>query len=128
MKKKEGVSIKEIEFFTKKHQLEVFFCLLFVLTCFFSFVFFGPGWAVVLSVIGCLIGIVFQLRVEVMSKSIWNFVFKQERTTQLVLGAVGLIIAVFLPPIIFFLVGLHGGKSMYNRAKDAHAFQESKKE
>ena len=112
MKKKEGVSIKEIEFFTKKHQLEVFFCLLFVLTCFFSFVFFGPGWAVVLSVIGCLIGIV----------------FKQERTTQLVLGAVGLIIAVFLPPIIFFLVGLHGGKSMYNRAKDAHAFQESKKE
>jgi hypothetical protein len=35
---KKGVSVKEIEEFTKKHRYEVFFCALFVLTCIFSLV------------------------------------------------------------------------------------------
>ena len=111
-KLKDGVSVKEIEGFAKKHRFEVFFCLMFVLACFFSFVFFGTGWSVVFGVIGGIIGSIFPSRVERFAKWLFGFIAKQEKVTQMVLGGVILIIAVFLPFVIFFLMGLHGGKDM----------------
>jgi len=120
-KLKEGVTVKELEGFAKKHRFEMFFCALFIFTCFFSFVFFGPGWAVVLGSIGGIIGTLIPAKIESFSKSVFRFVFKQETTTQLILGAVALIIAIFLPPLIFLLVGLHAGKHMHQTAIDTFA-------
>lgn len=113
-KNKEGVSVKEIEKFAKRYRLEVVFCLAFILACFFSFVFFGPGWSVFLGSVGGILGVAFPARVELFSKKIYSFAFKQEQITQLVLGGVFLIISIFLPLVIFFALGLHGGKSMYH--------------
>lgn len=119
-KSKEGVSVKEIEAFAKKYRFEVFFCLAFVLACFFTFVLWGPGWSVIAATIGVIIGVLFAEKMTRFSKTVFSFVFKQESTIQLVLGIVGLILAIFLPPLFFLLLGLHGGKEMHQRALEIY--------
>jgi hypothetical protein len=118
-KLKDGVSVKEIEGFAKKHRFEVFFCLMFVLSCFFSFVFFGPGWSVVFGVLGGLVGVIIPARVDRFAEWMFDFVAKQEKVTQMVIGGAMLVISIFLPFVTFFLMGLHGGKSMQEHARDS---------
>ncbi|HEY5236403.1 MAG TPA: hypothetical protein VIJ14_09515 [Rhabdochlamydiaceae bacterium] len=120
-KLKEGVSVKEIEAFAKKHRFEVFFCLAFIFACFFSFVFFGPGWSIFLAGIGGVLGVIMPARIELLTKKISHFIFKQEKTTQIVLGVVGLVISIILPPVIFLFLGLHGGKSMHHQVMTIHS-------
>ena len=120
-KSKEGVSVKELETLAKKHRFELFFCLAFILACFFSFVMFGPGWSIIAATIGALIGILIAAKVVSFSRSVFQFIFKQEGTTQLVLGVVSLIVAIFLPPLIFLMLGLHGGKDIYRVAMDINS-------
>lgn len=115
-KPKEGVSVREIEEFTKKHRFEVFFCLAFVLACLFTFVMWGAGWSVVAATIGAVIGILLEEKVANFSKAAFKFVFKQESVTQLVLGIVFLVLAIFIPPLYFLLLGLHGGKDLHRFA------------
>jgi hypothetical protein len=119
-KSKEGVSVKEIEAFAKKHRFEVFFCLAFVLACFFTFVLWGPGWSAVAAAIGAIIGILLVNKVTQFSKMIFSFIFKQEPTVQLVLGIVALILAIFIAPLYFLLLGLHGGKDMHYWAMEVY--------
>lgn len=116
-KLKDGVSVKEIEGFAKKHKFEVFFCLMFVLSCFFSFVFFGTGWSVVFGAIGGVIGSVIPARTDRFANWVFGFVARQERVTQMVLGAVMLVFSIFLPFIVFLLMGLHAGKSMQEHVR-----------
>ncbi len=115
-KTKEGVSVKEIEEFTKKHRFEVFFCLAFILACFFTFVMWGPAWSIIAATVGAVIGILLSGKVAHFSKMIFQFIFKHEQTTQMVLGIVLLILAIFIPPLYFLLLGLHGGKDMHHWA------------
>lgn len=119
-KPKEGVSVKEIEAFAKKHRFEVFFCLAFILACFFSFVLWGPGWSIIAAAVGAIIGVLLSGKMMHFSKMIFSFVFKQEKTVQLVLGIVGLILAIFIPPLYFLLLGLHGGKDMQHWATEIY--------
>lgn len=116
--KKDSVSVKEVEEFTKKYKLEVLFCLSFILACLFSFVFFGTGWGIVLASIGGIIGVVLASRVELFIKKTFQFVFKQEKLTQLVLAICWLVISIFVPPLVFLMVGLYGGKSLYHLAME----------
>lgn len=111
-KSKEGVSVKEIEEFTKKHRFEVFFCLAFVLAGLFSFVMWGTGWSIMAATIGAVVGILLPGKIAHFSKRVFQFIFKHEQTTQLVLGIVFLILAIFIPPLYFLLLGMHGGKDM----------------
>ncbi len=118
--KKEGVSVKDIEEFTRKHRFEVFFCAIFVLACIFSFYsFFKAGWSILLVTVGGVLSILLPVKIDGVLKKLMQFVFKQEKTIQLVLGVVGLIVAVFLPPLIFLLMGLFGGRYMYQQAMDS---------
>lgn len=111
-KPKEGMTVREIETFAKKHRFEVFFVIAFILACFFSFVMFGPGWAIIAATIGTLIGVLLSGKVMYMHKRILHFVFKQELTTQIVIAIVCFILAIFIPPLFFLILGLHGGKDM----------------
>ena len=123
-KPKEGVSVREIEEFTKKHRFEVFFCLAFILACLFTFVLWGAGWSVVAAAIGAVVGILLEGPVSNFCKSAFRFVFRQEQTTQLVLGIVFLVLAIFLPPLYFLLLGLHGGKDLHRTAVELSRFKE----
>lgn len=115
-KPKEGVSVKEIEKFTKKYRFEVFYTVTFVLACLFSFIVWGAFWSVLLATVGALVGVLLPAKVTQCSNKSCAFVFKQEPTTQLILGVVVLILAIFVSPVIFFILGANGGKDMYLRA------------
>jgi hypothetical protein len=117
---KEGVSVREIEEFTKKHRFEVFFCLAFILACLFTFAMWGPGWSVVGATVGAVLGILLETKVGNASKAIFTFIFRQERTTQLVLGIVFLVLAIFIPPLYFLLLGIHGGKDLHRVAVELY--------
>lgn len=120
-KPKEGMSVREIESFAKKHRFEVFYCLAFVLACFFSFVMFGPGWAVIGAALGAIVGVLLSGKVMHMCKTILHFVFKQETTTQIVIAIIALIIAILVPPVFFLILGLHGGKDMIHMVMEISA-------
>ena len=110
---KKGVSVKEIEEFTKKHRYEVFFCALFVLTCIFSLVgHFGGKWSIFFGMGGAILGVIFPSKTESLMKMVFKFIFSQEKTIQIVLAVVALIVAIFLPFIIFLALGLIGGRVM----------------
>jgi len=116
-KLKDGVSVKEIENFAKKHRFEVFFCVSFVLACFFTFVFFA-AWSLVFAVLGGIVGVAMSAGVDRLLKVSIRFVLKQERTTQIILAVVGWVLSIFLPPLIFMLIGLAGGKSLIKVANE----------
>lgn len=120
-KSKEGVSVKEIEAFAKKHRFEVFFCLAFVLACFFTFVMWGPGWSILTTAIGAILGVLLPTKIAQLCKTICQFVFKQDQTIQLVLAIVMLVFAIFIPPLIFLIIGLHGGKDLNLTAMEIHS-------
>jgi hypothetical protein len=117
-KSKEGVSVKEIEGFAKKHRFEVFFCLSFILACIFGAAIYSAMWLIGATVIGAIVGVLLSVKVAGFCKSVLHFVFKQEGTTQLVLGIVLLVVSIFLAPLIFLLIGLHGGKDMHLTAME----------
>ncbi len=114
--KKEGMSVREIENFARKYTYEVFFSLVFILASFFSMVMFGVTWCIYLACLGGILGVWFPMKVEKSVRGVFQFVNKQQKPTMIVLGVVGLIVAVFLPPLVFFVLGLMGGKSLYRFA------------
>jgi hypothetical protein len=120
-KSKEGVSVREIEDFAKKHRFEVFFCLAFAFACFFSFIFSVAGWSLITAAVGGVLGVLLSGKVEHFCKKILHFVFKQESTTQLVLAVVVLVLSIVVSPLVFFILGLHGGKDMHHWALEVHA-------
>lgn len=116
-KPKEGVSVKEIEEFAKKHRFEVFLCLMFLFACIFSLIgYFRGGWSIFFAMGGGILGVIFPIKTESMLKMVFQFIFKQDTILQLVLGVVGLILAIFIPFVIFLLTGLVGGRFMYQMA------------
>ena len=112
-KLKEGLSVKEIENFTKKHRFEVFFCIAFVFACFFSFFIFSPGWGIFCATVGAIIGLTMTDKVGNFARIVFRFVNKQETTIQIIMGVAGLLVAIFLSPLVFFFLGIHGGKSIH---------------
>lgn len=122
-KLKEGISVQEIENFTKKYRFEVFFCLAFILASFFSFIFFGPAWSIYLAGLGGILGMWLPAKIEKMCNSVLKFIFKQEKVTQIVLGIVGWILSIFLPPLVFLFLGLMGGKDIHLQSAQAHSTQ-----
>ncbi len=115
--KKEGVSVKEIEEFAKKHRFEVFFCLMFLFACIFGLVgMFRPGWSIFLGMVGGALGVILPIKMDQLLKSIFHFVFKQDKTILIVLGVVALLIACVFPFIVFLIVGVAGGRAMHHLA------------
>jgi uncharacterized membrane protein len=119
-KKKDGVSVREIEDFAKKHRFEVFFCLMFFLAFIFgAFGFFKSFWSIAAFMGGAIVGVLFAVKVEGMLKKMLNFVFKHDSTMQLVLGIIGLVLAIFIPFLVFLVTGLAGGRMLYAQAIEA---------
>ena len=108
-KLKDGVSVKEIEHFAKKHRFEMFFCLALLLARFINFIFLS-GWSPILAGIGGILGVLLAEPMENFFKRAAMFIYKQEDITQLVLGIAGLVLSIFLPMITFLILGVAGGK------------------
>lgn len=121
---KEGVSVQELENFGKKYRFEIFFVLYFLLATLLTFIFFGAAWSIFLAGAGGILGIWLPNKVEKAAKAAFGFVFKQEKATKLVLAVVGIIVSFFLPPLVFFFLGLVGGTGMHKAASTVTKFQD----
>lgn len=115
--KKDGISVREIEEFTKKHLFEVFFCALFVLACIFgSMGFFKPIWSFLAIAVGGVLSVLLPEKCEGAVKGLFQFVARQDKTVQLVIAIIAFVFAIFIPLIIFLLIGLLSGRGMYQLA------------
>lgn len=127
-KLKEGVSVQEIEDFARKYSTEVFSVLALIIGAISSvFNFFtGPGWTIIFTALGAILGIFFPAPVEKGLKQLYDFTYKQEKMTQFILGGVKIVIAIFIPFILFGVFGLLAGTSYHYYTRHAQATTEMK--
>lgn len=118
---KDGVTVKQIEEFAKKYRYSILLCISFILAFFFSFVFFGPGWGILFASIGGVLGAIFPKIVEQLITKSYHFLFKQEMVTQIVLAVVIIVISIFLPLVIYLVMGGVGGSALYQLATSPRA-------
>ncbi len=126
-KLKEGVSVKEIEEFTRKHTIEVFSILAIVIATVSSCwgFFTGPKLTIFFVALGSIIAILFPVHVDRGLKQLYNFVFKQEKTTQMIVGAVKIVVAIFIPFLLFGLLGLLAGSSFHYFVRQAQVLKQN---
>lgn len=118
-KKKEGVSVKEIEGYAKNHRFEIFFCILFIFASLFTLVFWGPTLSIFLAGIGAIVAIFLPTQIENFARKMATSVLHKEGATQLIVAILALIVAIFLAPIIFLWLGLHAGHTIIRTAKQS---------
>ncbi|MGD0664202.1 MAG: hypothetical protein ABSA17_00540 [Rhabdochlamydiaceae bacterium] len=120
--KKEGVSVKEIEAFAKKHRFEVFFCLMFLLACIFGVVgMFKSGWSILFGMGGAALGLIFPVKVDGILKTVFHSIFKQDKTLLIIFAVVALLLACLVPFLIFLIVGAAGGRAIHQMASGTSA-------
>jgi hypothetical protein len=127
-KLKEGVSVHEIESFARKHTSEVFSVLAIVIgsiSSMFDF-FTGAGFSILFIAVGVILGVFFPAPVEKGLKQLYGFTNKQEKTTQMILGAVKIVIAIFIPFVIFGVLGLLAGTSYHYYTRHAQIMNENR--
>ena len=114
-KMKEGVSVREIEKFTRKHMVEVVtIAALIIATISSSWNFFtGPKLTIFVMALGVVLGTFFPDPIEKGIKQLFSFSNKQEKTTQIILGIVIFIVAIFIPFVIFGAAGLLSGTAFH---------------
>ena len=118
-KLKEGVSVQEIEDFARKYMSEVFVVLAIIIASISStFDFFtGPGWSICLAGLGSVVAIIFPRQIKEFVTKVHNFMNKQQKSTQIIIGVVRLIVALFIPLLLFAVIGLHAGLAIHDFEK-----------
>jgi hypothetical protein len=115
-KLKEGVSVREIEDFARKYTTEVFSILAIIVatasSC-WDFFLSGPKMATFFAALGCILVILFPMPIEKGIKNVYRFMLKQEKSTQIILGVVKVIIALFIPFLLFTFLGLLAGTAYH---------------
>lgn len=127
-KLKEGVSVHELEEFARKHTTEVFSVLALIIGAISStFDFFtGPGLTILFIALGCILAIFFPAPIERGLKQVYSFTVKQEKTTEMIIGGVKIVIAIFVPFIYFGLLGLLAGTSFHYYIRHAQIIGENR--
>ena len=112
---KEGISAQQLENFAKKHTPEVFSTFaIFIAAMSSIFDFFtGSGWSILFLAIGAIVTIAFPVHIEVKLKKFYSFVVSQDKTTEMILGGVKIVVALFLPFLYFGFLGSLAGSSCH---------------
>jgi hypothetical protein len=108
----DGISVKEIEEYAKKNKFPVAIALGIFLACLFSIFLAMTKMSVIILSVGALVGVFIPGKISFLAKKMYGMIAKQEKTTQLVVGVVYLVLSIFFPPAIFLIMGLHAGKDM----------------
>ena len=123
---KEGVSVQELEHFARKYLVEVFVIISVIIATISSSMHFfnGAGWSLMLGGIGAILSIALPAQIHKIEKIYFSFVTKQEQTAQIAIGAVQLIIALFLPFIVFAQIGMLAGISFHHFSRQPRTIEE----
>lgn len=124
-KVKDGVSVEELETFARKYTTEVFLILAIIIAAISSiFNFFTePGWSLSFTGIGAILSIAFPEPVVKIQKKIFALISKQEKAIQITIGVIRLIIALFIPFILFAEIGFLAGLGFHYYTKDFQGVQ-----
>lgn len=117
-KGKGGFTVGEIEGKVRKYGLEIALCVVFILTAIFALVWGGAMllWSILLGMIFAIIGVLVPNSMHKVTTHALKFTSK-EKVTGIIMAVIACLLAIFLPPIIFAVVGLVAGKSF---SFDAH--------
>jgi hypothetical protein len=112
-KKFNGFTVSELESRVKKYGLEICMCAVFILTAIFTLAWGGSMllWSILLSMIFGIIGAIFPKPVKKTFHSTLEFIYK-EKVTCIAAAVISILASIFLPVVIFALVGLIAGKSI----------------
>lgn len=127
-KMKEGMSVQEMEDFARKYTVELFSALAIVIgtvSSMYDF-FSGPKLTILLLALGTLLGVFFPVPSERGLKQFYMFAYKQEKLTQMILGGVQIVVALFIPFILFGFVGLLAGTSYHYYTRHAQVVSGNK--
>lgn len=125
---KEGVSVQEVEDFARKYTAEVFTVLAIIVASISSMYdyFTGPKMAILFLALSTVVGIFFTAPVDRGLKQFYSFQAKQEKMTQLVIGLLKIIVALFIPFILFAGLGLLAGSSFHYYMRRSEIIMENK--
>lgn len=128
-KPKKGVTLGEIERMSEKYQPNIAWAVIIVLTCIFSLLWNSYAvWSIVLWTIAAVIGIFLPKYIEKCSLGLNRFVQKQEKVTKIALAVLGIVVAVFLSPAIFAILGFVTGMILAVHSTDLkEGFAQTKK-
>ncbi len=125
---KKGISVEEMENFATKYTPEVFSGLAIVIgtvSSMYDF-FTGPKLTLLLLAVGMVMGTFLPAPSEKWLKQYYSFAHKQEKTSQMVLGCVMIVVALFIPFILFGFIGLLAGTSYHYYTRHAQIMSENK--
>lgn len=113
---KEGVSVHELETFARKYTIETFVILAIIIASISGSLgfFYHAGWSLALAGIGAIISIAFPEKVIKLEGFYYNFIIKQEKIAQIAIGVVQIVIALFVPFILFAQIGLLSGIAFHH--------------
>jgi hypothetical protein len=126
---KEGVSVQELEKFARKYTTETFIIIsVIIATISSTFHFFnGAGWSIVLGGIGAILSIALPAQIHQIEKLYFSFVTKQEQTAQIAIGIVQIVIALFVPFVIFAQLGMLAGLSFHHFSRQPKTVEEKER-
>lgn len=115
-KLKEGISVEEIETFARKHLSEMFLILAVIIATISSiFDFFtGSSLSILLAGLGAIVSIGIPTNTLKIQKRLFSFLGKQEKSIQIIIGIVRLVIAIFIPFVVFLELGLLSGVAFHS--------------
>ncbi len=108
-----GFTIEEIENTAKKYSIELCLCVIFALTAIFALIWGGASlsWSILLCMIFSIIGCIIPEYIEKGANYVLGFIYKEIATT-ITIGVIGVLLSIFLPPVIFAIVGIFAGKAL----------------
>ena len=126
-KLKDGVSVDELEGFARKHTTELFSVIAMIIGAISSsYDFFtGPKLTILFLTLGALVAVFFPAPVEKGLKQLYSFTFKQDKMTEIILGVVKIVVAIFIPFLYFGLLGLLAGTSYHYYIRHAQIMMEN---
>jgi len=115
-KLKESISFHDIESFRRKYSTEILTVAALAIAAISSAwdFFTGPKLSIFLFTLTTIIAIFFPEPVQKSIRKMYGFFQMQEKTTQLILGAVRIVVAIFIPFVLFGAFGLLAGLAFHH--------------
>ncbi|MCH9621184.1 MAG: hypothetical protein S4CHLAM20_06010 [Chlamydiia bacterium] len=120
---RKGFTVSELEGTAKKYASEIGLSAIFVVTAIFTLIWGGAMmvWSVLLCMILGIVGTLVPDSMTIWMSKAFDFIYK-EKVMLIVVGIVMLVIGIFIPVLIFALIGLIAGGtlslSMKRKSKD----------
>jgi hypothetical protein len=129
-KLKEGVSIEEIEKFARRYTPEVFIIIAMIIATISSvFGFFtGPSWSLIFSGLCLAVTIVIPDPIEKIFAKFHSFLINQNKTTLIIIGIVRIVLAIFIPFILFAEMGFLAGIAFHSSFKKVEELHKKNEE